>query len=232
MPYGRDFIPQSDTGFKEWQQQFAKFALAHAGALGLDAGQQAAIAAGRAEWLAKFDAHLDAQDIARAATEAKNKARNDYKKLLRSLAGKISNDPLTTVAQLEGLNLTVPDKKRTPLDPELVRRTKSPVLDVRSAAYGQVTLRWSPKRKPFGMGGVRVFVADVSEGGKPVYQYVGDATRQPYFHKVGNKHTVTLQYRVCWYDRRARPGPFCDPVIVAVASGIAGKKKAELTPPA
>lgn len=223
MPYGRDFIPQSDTGFKEWQQQFAKFALAHAGALGLDAGQQAAIAAGRAAWLARYDAHLKAQEVARAATEAKDEVRNDYKKLLRVLAGKIRGDPSTTVAQLEGLNLTVPDRERTSLDREYVLGLKAPVLEAGSKGNGVAILRWQPRRKPFGIDGVRVWVADVTVGGKPVFRYVGDARRQPFLHVVGNERTVTLQYEICWFDRLSRDGAFCTPATVAVASGIAGK---------
>ena len=225
MPRIGDFIPQTDTGFKEWQAQFAEFALAHAAELNLDATQQADIVAGRAEWLARFDAHLDAQDLARAATEAKDKARNDYKKVLRVLAGKIRNDPSTTVDQLKGLDLTVPDKERTALDREYVLRLKAPVLEAWSRSNGMATLRWKPRRKPFGIDGVRVWVADVTEGGKPVFHYVGDARKQPFRHVVGNVHTVTLQYKIRWLDRLSRDGAFCTPATVAVASGIAGKAK-------
>ena len=227
MPPKHDFIPQSDLEFKNWQAQFIEYALAHAGALGLDAGQQAAIAAGRTEWEAKLAAHFAAHDAGRAATKDKNKARNDHKKLLRTIAARIRSNTSVTAGQLEGLNMTVPDNVRTRLDPELViRKTPAPVLAARSEQLGQVTLRWLPRRRPFGMRGIRVWVADVTEAGKPVYRYVGDAARQPYIHKVGNKHTVTLEYKVRWFDRLLRDGPFGDPVTVAVGSGIAGKKKA------
>jgi len=217
-------IPRSDSDFDTWVQNFADRILSNPAEFGISPAEAAELQDAQSSWNSAYPAHTTAQNTARGARETKDKAKNRFESVSRILKRKIQANTSITNAQRELLNITVPDKIRTPLSERIVQDEPPPVIKALCTASKTVRIGWYPSQVegesealPNGIDGVAIWVA---AGGIPadksMWRFLAMDTKSPYIHNVDNNNTVTLAYKAQWFDRKKRMGPFCDPVIVAV----------------
>jgi hypothetical protein len=119
----------------------------------------------------------------------------------------------------------VPDRIPTPLDPEKILLHPAP-LHLVKPGRGQVELHFGPDPEnensnalPDICRAVRIFRA---AGGVPMdvsgWVFVAEISHSPYVDVFLNSQPITVSYRFQYVDRLGRPGPFSDPVTVAVSA--------------
>jgi hypothetical protein len=220
-----DFIPRPDDAFDDWFQKYQFYVAANFAALGLTPAEALEVQTLKINWSLGYSAHLVAHDAARAAAETKDEKRETAEEGIRKITKKIQARPETTDAQREGLGVTVPDRIPTPLDPEKILLHAPPLHQV-APHRGQVVLHFGPdpgnensNALPDICRAVRIFRA---AGGVPVdvsgWIFVAEISHSPYVDVLANSAPITVSYRFQYVDRLGRPGPFSDPVTVAVSA--------------
>jgi hypothetical protein len=223
MPH--DFIPDPDAAFDDWFQKYQFYLVAHAAELGLTPAEALDVQTLKINWSLGYSAHLVAKDAARAAAEVKDEKRALAVEGIRKYTGKIQKRPETTDAQREFLGITVPDRIPTPLDPEKIL-LHPPPLHLVVPHRGQVVLHFGPDPEnensnalPDICRAVRIFRA---AGGVPAdvsgWVFVAEISHSPYVDVFLNSQPITVSYRFQYVDRLGRPGPYSDPITVAVSA--------------
>jgi len=220
-----DFIPSPDAEFDDWFQKYQLYAVAHAVELGLTPAEALDVQTAKINWSLSYSNHLGAHDAARAAAEVKDEKREAGEDVIRRITKKVQARPETTDAQREGLGVTVPDRIPTPLDPEKIL-LHAPPLHLVAPHRGQVVLHFGPdpanensNALPEICRAVRIFRA---AGGVPAdavsWIFIAEISHSPYVDVLANSQPITVSYRFQYVDRLGRPGPFSDPVTVAVSA--------------
>jgi hypothetical protein len=220
-----NYIPRPDPAFDDWFQKYQLYLAAHVAELGLTPAEALEVQTVKVNWSLGYSNHLAAQDAAHAAQEAKDEKREAAEVVIRKITRKIQARPETTDAQRESLGITVPDRIPTPLDPEKIL-LHPPPLHKAVPQRGQVVLHAGPNPEdenhnalPEICRGIAVWRA---AGGVPPeasgWSYVAEISHSPYVDVLGNSQPVTVSYRFHYVDRLGRPGPFSDPVTVAVSA--------------
>ena len=221
---GKDYIPRKDAEFNKWLRNISQKLPNIATAIGLPQSLVDELVAAYTDWKDAYKSHQKAHNVARGATETKNKKLVNAKSVARLIIGMLQVNPKLTDVQREVLDITVPDRIRTPLSEQIVLTEPPPRVKVVCTSPKQVRIDWYPTpvgtdsgAKPKGIDGVAIWYA---EGGIPTddaeWRFLALDTNSPYIHNVGNDKTVTLAYKAQWFDRRKRMGPFGNPVTVAV----------------
>jgi hypothetical protein len=223
MPH--DFIPDPDPAFDDWFQKYQLYVAANFAALGLTPAEALEVQTLKINWSLGYSNHLVAHDAAKAAAETKDEKREAAEEGIRKITKKIQARPETTDAQREFLGITVPDRIPTPLDPEKILLHPAP-LHLVKPGRGQVELHFGPDPEnensnalPDICRAVRIFRA---AGGVPAdvsgWVFVAEISHSPYVDVFLNSQPITVSYRFQYVDRLGRPGPFSDPVTVAVSA--------------
>jgi hypothetical protein len=222
----KDYIPDPDGDFHQWQKNLVDLIAADPAAYGLTPAEATQLTSLQTTWRTAYHSHITAHNNAQAAAETKEESRDGLESGIRILVRKIQANPSVTDAQREQLGITVPDKIKTPLSEQIVLETPPPVIQAKCTGPKTVRIDWYPTQAPGesealpqGIDGIGIWVA---EGGIPadpgMWRFLAMDTNSPYIHNAGNAATVTLAYKAQWFDRRKRVGPFCGPVTVAVTS--------------
>jgi len=221
----KDFIPKPDPEFNNWFATYQFYLAAHVVELGLTPAEALDVLNAKTLWSLGYSNHLAAHDAARAAAEVKDEKRETAEDVIRRITKKIQARPETTDAQREFLGITVPDRIPTPLDPEKIL-LHPPPLHLVKPGRGQVELHFGPDPEnensnalPDICRAVRIFRA---AGGVPAdvsgWVFVAEISHSPYVDVFLNSQPITVSYRFQYVDRLGRPGPFSDPVTVAVSA--------------
>ena len=220
----KDYIPYADAEFDVWLRNFTQNLASIATEVGLPQNFVDELSTIYAEWKTDYTAQRSARNAFKGATEKKNKKRARARSLARLIAGMLQANPKLTNGHREILDITVPDKIKTPLSEQIVQSETPPVIEAVCTSPRQVRINWRPSQvgtdseaRPKGIDGVAIWYA---EGGIPTdiakWRFLALDTNSPYIHSVGNNATVTLAYKAQWFDKRKRMGPFGNPVTVAV----------------
>jgi len=220
-----DFIPSPDEAFDDWFAIFQAYIAANFAALGLTPAEALEVQTLKINWSLGLSNVLTIKNTYQAAVEAKDERRALAEEGIRRITKKVQARPETTDAQREGLGVTVPDRIPTPLDPEKIL-LHPPPLHLVKPGRGQVELHFGPdpgnensNALPSICRAVRIFRA---AGGVPAdvsgWVFVAEISHSPYVDVFGNSAPITVSYRFQYVDRLGRPGPFSDPVTVAVSA--------------
>ncbi|MBI4722363.1 MAG: hypothetical protein HY769_05090 [Candidatus Stahlbacteria bacterium] len=220
------YLPGPDAEFDEWLVNFATKLPAIASSLGVPAALVTAVTNAKTNWCTQYPASKNAQDASRAAVSTKDSARDTAETAVSPVVGMMQSNPAFTDAQRETLRLTIIDTTPSPIPPEYVIQLAPPGMKAKCTAPKQVQIIWyagpegtESEAKPEGIDGVVIWYA---EGGIPAteagWKFLAMDTNSPYIHNVGNDATATIAYKVQWFDKRKRAGPFCDPVVIAVTA--------------
>lgn len=224
MPYTY-FIPGSDEAFDDWFAIYQAYVAANFAALGLTPAEALDVQTLKINWSLGYSNVLTIKNTYQAAVEAKDERRALAEEGIRKYTKKIQARPETTDAQREFLGITVPDRIPTPLDPEKILLHPPPLHQV-VPHRGQVVIHFGPdpanensNALPDICRAVRIFRA---AGGVPMdvsgWIFVAEISHSPYVDVFGNSQPITVSYRFQYVDRLGRPGPFSDPVTVAVSA--------------
>ncbi len=220
-----DFIPKPDAAFDDWFAIYQAYVAANFAALGLTPAEALDVQTLKINWSLGYSNVLTIKNTYQAAVEAKDERRALAEEGIRKITRKIQARPETTDAQREGLGITVPDRIPTPLDPEKILLHPPPLHRV-LPGRGQAELHFGPdpgnensNALPDICRAVRIFRA---QGGVPAdasgWVFVAEISHSPYVDVLGNSAPITVSYRFQYVDRLGRPGPFSDPVTVAVSA--------------
>jgi len=224
MPYTY-FIPGSDEAFDDWFAIYQAYVAANFAALGLTPAEALDVQTLKINWSLGYSNVLTIKNTYQAAVEAKDERRALAEEGIRRITKKIQARPETTDAQREFLGITVPDRIPTPLDPEKILLHPAP-LHLVKPGRGQAELHFGPdpgnensNALPDICRAVRIFRA---AGGVPAdvsgWVFVAEISHSPYVDVFLNSQPITVSYRFQYVDRLGRPGPFSDPVTVAVSA--------------
>ena len=220
-----DFIPSPDEAFDDWFAIFQAYIAANFAALGLTPAEALDVQTLKINWSLGYSNVLTIKNTYQAAVEAKDERRALAEEGIRRITKKIQARPETTDAQREFLGITVPDRIPTPLDPEKILLHPAP-LHLVKPGRGQAELHFGPdpgnensNALPDICRAVRIFRA---AGGVPAdvsgWVFVAEISHSPYVDVFLNSQPITVSYRFQYVDRLGRPGPFSDPVTVAVSA--------------
>lgn len=109
------YIPDRDPEFDEWLENFAQELIARGLTFGFSLPETIALGTANADWHTGFVAHLDAQEAARMAREAKDALRTAAEALARPYAARLQAHPAMTDEVRQAFRITVPDRVRTPV---------------------------------------------------------------------------------------------------------------------
>ena len=222
MPY---YIPAPDEAFDTWFAAYQQYVAANFAALGLTPAEALDVQTAKINWSLGYSNVVVTKNAYQAAVEVKDEKREDAEIVIRRITGKIQARPETTDAQREFLGITVPDRIPTPLDPEKILLHPAP-LHLVKPGRGQAELHFGPdpgnensNALPDICRAVRIFRA---AGGVPMdvsgWVFVAEISHSPYVDVFLNSQPITVSYRFQYVDRLGRPGPFSDPVTVAVSA--------------
>lgn len=241
---GNDYIPQVDSEFDEWFQNFVAQVKQLGPGLGIPANLITDIDNLLQSWLAGYQGHLVAKAAARGARELKDDILYNSEKASRIITKMFQANPNTTKQQKQILRITVPDLKPTPLSPDYVLHVTPPLIWLDFSIRGKITLHFGPNpenerenAKPEGIAGAKLWFHVVSPRPQEAkestaskflmsldYQdwhewiFLADDTNSPYEHVIETTVPITIDYKAQWFDSRMRLGRFGDPVRATVTA--------------
>jgi len=219
------YIPNPDAAFDTWFAAYQQYVAANFAALGLTPAEALDVQTAKINWSLGYSNVVVTKNAYQAAVEVKVEKREDAEDVIRRITNKIQARPETTDAQREGLGITVPDRIPTPLDPEKILLHAPPLHQV-IAQRGQVVLHVGPDPGNENSNALPDICREIeiwrAAGGVPSdvsgWVYVVGISHSPYVDVLGNSAPITVSYRFRYVDRLGRPGPWSDPVTVAVSA--------------
>lgn len=210
-----DFIPKRDAEFDTWLNQFSTTFTAIGGTLGFSPGDIATITSARTAWQTDYNAHINAQNNARAARATKDNQRENVEDIVRAYVRQIQANPSTTDAQRAQLGITIPSGSRTkPEVPEV-----SPKIEINWSERGQVKLFVG------GFTGGTGFA--FPEFAKMVeiqyrfpngdWQLAGVSGKRTFTHTLSNTEPLTVEYRARYLNSQSEAGPWSETDIAQVS---------------
>jgi hypothetical protein len=208
MMIGKDYMPRADAEFNMWLRNLGQKLPAIATAIGVPQALVNELLAAIADWNTAYKSHQKIHNEARGATENKNGKRAVVKSVARLVIGVLQANPKLTDGKREILDITVPDRKPTPLSPEYVQELDPPLLKL-DLQPGQVIIHFGvnpgnehENAKPKDITGVKLWYR-VREG---EWEWLGYDTNSPYRHDIDLGEA--LEYRAQWIDKKMRTGLF------------------------
>ena len=210
-----DYLPRPDGDFDAWQTNFGDYLNANLAAVGLTAGDVAALNAARAGWDAARPAHAAAQAAAAAARQTKDDARAALTAATRTLVARLQSSPQVDDAERRSLGLTVRDTVRTPSPTPGTRPRVRVVTHERLRHVIHFADEAAPTRsaKPPGVRGVQIWVkiGDPPPTGPSELNFVATATRTPHTHDfAGGDANKVAHYMLRWENTRGETGPWSE----------------------
>ena len=220
------YIPRSDIEFDAWLKKFTAYVVAHATQLGISATEVSTLVAKTNGWKTRYGSHITAQTAAHGEKEMKDNERKDDESYARYIAQRATSYAGTNDADREAMELTVRDTEPTPLSEDVVLNTTPPtvIVDHSQPRLAIVHFGTNPKNehknaKPDGIKGAKIWF---HIGGLPAegekWEFLADDTNSPYSHVINNDESVTIAYRVQWFDRKMRLGALGNPIVVAISA--------------
>ncbi|HEY4785644.1 MAG TPA: hypothetical protein VIH57_06330 [Bacteroidales bacterium] len=210
----KDYIPDTDTGFDQWQSGLIENAEPNLTAWGIPTEDFTGLKAKQAPWESAFAKSKNLQTRTRADVQAKDDARQNYEKSLRSFVSQwLANNAKVSNADRERLGLTVRSNTRTP-SPEPVTR---PVATIDFSIRLRHTINFADeatprsRAKPNGMHGCEIWVKIDGEAPKDASEltYLATDTNSPYVANFGGKDAGKVAYYwLRWINTRNQPGPW------------------------
>jgi len=209
------YIPDSDSEFDVWQAHFIE--QADAGDLGSTVqGLAGGMKAAQVKWNQGYEAHIDAQDAAKAATANKDETRTALIAKIRVAAQIAQTDPEVTNQQRAAAGLPVYKTGRTPAPVPTTR----PVANVDTSQRLTHVIHFrdeasTGKAKPKGVQGAEVWVkvGDAAPASTDELHFLGLDTRTPYTaHYEMEDAGKTAYYMLRWVNTRSEPGPWSETV--------------------
>lgn len=218
------YIPDSDAKFDEWMDNFARYIAENGEAMGLSEEQIGRVQDVNTNWHNGYTTHIESQAKAKADTATKKSLHDIAEQTARATVRLIQALPGVTDAQKLKMLLNVPDDTRTVASETDILTLKTPLVHIEFGQRGLAIIHFGPNPqnerqngKPEGVAGFKIQYAI---GGVPEtedgWRYLDDDTASPYVHKVASPVPVTIAYRVAYFDRQMRLGPWSDPVTVTI----------------
>lgn len=219
-----DYVPKSDAEFNNWQNNLVEIVSENAEAWNIASTDLANLKTKQNVSVVAFAKANNKQNRTQADVLAKNEARQDYEKNLRSFVAQwlASNNKVTDVDRTR-MGLTVKSGTRTAVPVP----TTSPVGSVDFSVRLQHTVHFSDeasprsKAKPAGVHGCEIYMKVDGEAPKDASEltYVVTDTATPYVVKFdGNKAGKTVYYWLRWVNTRGETGPWS----IAVSAMVMG----------
>ncbi|MCA1558591.1 MAG: hypothetical protein LC731_08645 [Acidobacteria bacterium] len=216
-----DYIPSGDADFNTWQQNFLTTLNGAPAAFGLTAADIAPLTDKQTTWTQAYNANSTAQASAKAASQAKEAARDDYEKALRSIARRVQSNNQVTNEQRALLNLTVPTGARTPTGAPTTRPV--PQVDtsqrLRHAVSFADEATPSSRARPDGVMGCEIWVkvGDPAPVDATQLQFLGLDTSTPYVATYGGDAAgKTAYYMLRWVNSKGEYGPWSQTVSATI----------------
>ena len=217
-----DYLPDSDTDFTAWMQNFITYANANLSALGLTAADLTPIQNAETSWETATAANVTAQAQAQSARQTKDDARSRQENLVRPLVAQLQASQTVTDAQRQALQLNVRSATRTPAPTP----TSRPVATIDTSHRLQHTISFvdeltpTSRAKPDGVTGCEIWVkigdtpSDPSE-----LKYLATDTRSPYVAEFdGADAGKTAYYMLRWVNSRGERGPWSQTVSATITN--------------
>ena len=210
-----DYIPPADAAFDTWATNFVNYVLANFAALGLGAGDIAAVGTAHPAWTAAYTAHTAAQAAAQAARQTKDDARSTLETAIRSLTRSLQASASVDDTERQALGITVPDTVGTPAAVPATR----PVVTVDTGQRLRHVIAFADeatptrKAKPAGVMGVEIWVkiGDPPPTDPNELTFLSVDTRTPYTAEyAGADGGKTAHYMLRWVNTRGDKGPWSE----------------------
>lgn len=216
----KDYIPDSEADFELWRISFDKYLKNNLAALGLTAGDIAALDALQTNWGNALNSFISAKAAFEAAVALKNDARQQYEDAIRAFVKQLQANPATTDDQRAGLGITIPD----------TTRTRTPVPATRPIGWVEteplrnvVNFRDKEtpdtKAKPKGYRGCQIWAYTGAQPPTDLdqYQFLATDTQTPYVHVFEMEDAgKTIHYRLRWVNTRDEPGPWSETIAATI----------------
>ena len=210
-----DYIPPADAAFNAWAVNFVNYVGANAAALGLVAGDIAALGTAHSAWRTAYPAHTVAQAAAHAARQTKDDVRSTHETEIRLLTRRLQASPSVDDAERQGLGITVYDATRT----STASPTTRPVVTVDTSQRLQHVIAFADeatptkKAKPAGVMGAEIWVkiGDPPPTDPSELAFLSVDTRTPYTTVYpGADGGKTAHYMLRWVNTNGEKGPWSE----------------------
>lgn len=218
----KDYIPQSVSGFNDWQKQAIAKLTENKTTWGLPEDRLTAITAKATEWDTFYPRYADKNLRSSVVVEEKNVKMSDYGKDLRGFfAEYILNNSKISDADRVSLGLSSRDRVPT----ASVAPATQPVAKVDFSVRLQHKIAFSDsntptsKAKPAGVHGCQIWMKLGGEAPATAkeLQYIATDTATPYLLEFdGADAGKTAYYWLRWVNKRGQSGPWSVPVSAMV----------------
>lgn len=211
----RDFLPQNDSEFDNWQRLFESYLNANLAALGVDPldPDLAAINAAAADWQAKLPAHRTKRNEAQAARQDKDDSKRAYEEAIRRMTRRLQVSAAVGDDERAGLGIPRRDTIRTrPAAP-----ASNPILQIDTSSRLQLTIRFrdsdnaAPRARPKGVLGCELWIkigGDLPQGLHD-FTFLALAPCTPYIARFDGAQTNHTAYFIArWMNTRGEFGPW------------------------
>ena len=216
-----DYIPSGDADFHIWQQNFVSILNANPEDFGLLPADVTPLVARQSAWTNAYTANTAEQTAARAASQAKETAREEFEKSPRALARRVQGNNQVTDQQRVTLGLNVQQTTRTPTGVPSTR----PIASVDTSERLRHTINFmdettpTNRAKPDGVMGCEIWVkvggpepADPDE-----LQFLGLDTSTPYVATYsGEQGGKAAYYMLRWLNGKGEQGPWSQTVSATI----------------
>jgi len=222
-----DYIPDADGQFAAWANNLMDYADGHLVDLGLVAGDLADLSNMQADFDAKMADHITAQQAAKAATQAKNDSRREFKLAIRRLVKKLQASDAVRDSQREALGITVADTIRTANTGQITTR---PIGRVDTSQRLQHKIRFAdeatPTRraKPKGVMGCEIWVKvlatdEPAPAGADDLRFVFMDTASPHTVEYdGDDGGKMAHYMLRWVKSGGQKGPWSETISATITA--------------
>ena len=210
-----DYIPPADAAFDTWAVNFVNYVLANTAALGLVAGDIAALGMAHSAWRTAYPAHTAAQAAAQAARQTKDDARATLETAIRSLTRTLQASSSVDDTERQAMGITVVDTVATaaavPVSRPVVTVDTSQRLRHVIAFVDEATP--TKKAKPAGVMGAELWVkiGDPAPVDPDELTFLSLDTRTPYTADyTGADAKKTAHYMLRWVNTKGEKGPWSE----------------------
>ena len=196
-----------------FMNQFVPYVAAHAVQVGISTGAAAGLTAGLQNWNDGLADDQTKAAAAKAATAAKNDAKDALASLARPAIQTIQNNPAVTDEVRQLMGLPIPDRTRTRVPVPATR----PAVQVESRPSFEHVVNWrdemtpKSKAKPKGVRGAQIWVwIGPNPPADPAgFKWLALDSATPYLqvHDAGDVGK-TAHYALRWENTRGETGPW------------------------
>ena len=210
-----DYIPPADAAFNAWAVNFVSYVAANTAALGLVAGDVAALGTANSAWRVAYPALAAAQATAQAARQTKDDARAALETEIRSLARRLQASLDVDDTERAAMGITVADTVATAAAVPATR----PLVTVDTSQRLRHVITFvdegtpTKKAKPKGVMGVEIWVkiGDPAPVDPSELDFLAVDTRTPYTADFGGADGgKTAHYMLRWVNTNGEKGPWSE----------------------